>query len=318
MSPKTEELSGEIGEAHSPAIKVVGVGGAGINALNKVVAAGLKGVEFLAIDIETDPQSLEQCRARSNLKLRVRPRKGLCKDGGGDPEAGREAAEESREGIVRVLDKAEMVFVVAGMGGSAGTGGAPVVAEVARQAGAFTIGVVTRPFSFERPKIREAAEAGINELRSRLDTLVIIPCEGLLKMVDTQKTSVAEAFGLIDDILRQAVQGITDLITVPSPLAHLELADIRLLLRAEIGTALTVAMGTGSASGTGYGVRAARAVISSPLLGEMPVGSARNVLINVTARPEALISEVREAVDFIAAAAGPAAEVLFSAPVDIL
>lgn len=314
MGSKEGELFGEIGEVHHPTIKVVGVGGSGVNAVNRMIAAGLKGVEFLAID--TDPQSLEQSRARSKLKLRVKLRKGLCKDEGRHPETGRRAAGESRGEIARALERAEMVFVVAGMGGSAGTGAAPVVAEVAREAGALTVGVVTRPFTFETQRCRKVAEARINELQKRADTLLIIPCDGLLRIVDPEETSVPEAFGLIDDILRQAVQGITDLITLPSLLAHLERADIRPLLRAEAGTALVGAMGTGSASGAGCGVRAARTAISSPLLEEMSVGSARNVLINITGRPEALISEVREAVDFIAAATDPEAKVLFGGPVD--
>lgn len=286
-------------------IKVVGVGGGGSNAVNRMIAAGLQGVEFIAIN--TDLQALHLSKADVKLQIGAKLTKGL--GAGANPEIGRRAAEESRDELVKALEKADMVFVTAGMGGGTGTGGAPIVAEVAKQAGALTVGVVTRPFTFEGRKRAEQAEAGINELRSRVDSLIIIPNDRLLQVADKQ-TSITEAFRLADDILRQGVQGISDLIAVPG-LINLDFADVKTIML-ETGTAL---MGIGRATGEKRAVEAARMAISSPLL-ETSIEGARGVLMNITGGPDLGLFEVNEAAEIIAAAADPDANIIFGAVID--
>ncbi len=237
-------------------IKVIGVGGGGNNAVNRMIAAGLKGVEFIGIN--TDAQALQMSRAAEKIQIGIKLTKGL--GAGANPEIGHSAAEESRDEIAKVLLGADMVFVAAGMGGGTGTGAAPVVAEIAREVGSLTVGVVTRPFSFEGRKRAMQAERGILELRDKVDTLITIPNDRLLQIVD-KHTTIQEAFRIADDVLLQGVQGISNLITIPG-LINLDFADVKTIM-AETGSAL---MGIGQASGENRAADAARKAISSPLL----------------------------------------------------
>ena len=238
----------DTGSSYLAVIKVVGVGGGGTNAVNRMVDAGLKGVEFIAVN--TDAQALLMCDADVKLHIGGKITRGL--GAGANPEVGRAAAEESRDEIREILKGADMVFVTAGKGGGTGTGGAPVIAEIARELGALTVGVVTKPFSFEGRKRASQAEAGIETLAKKVDTLIIIPNDRLLQVVE-KRTSIIEAFKVADDVLRQGVQGITDLITVPG-LINLDFADVRTIMR-NAGSAL---MGIGVASGENRGVEAAK------------------------------------------------------------
>lgn len=262
-------------------IKVIGVGGGGGNAVNRMIQAELQGVHFLVVN--TDVQSLNLSQAEHKIQIGSKLTKGL--GAGADPEIGKKAAEESREELMQALAGADMVFVTAGMGGGTGTGGAPVVAEVAREIGALTVGVVTRPFTFEGRKRANQAEEGIQELRSKVDTLITIPNDRLLQVVD-KSTSINEAFRIADDVLRQGVQGISDLIAVPG-LINLDFADVKTIM-SETGTAL---MGIGSAKGENRAVEAAKVAISSPLL-ETSVEGARGVLLNITGGPDLGLFEV--------------------------
>src|SRR5437764_4582450 len=237
-------------------IKVIGVGGGGTNAVNRMVDARLTGVEFIAVN--TDAQALTMCDADVKIHIGSQATRGL--GAGADPAVGQAAAQESRDELKEALKGADMVFVTAGEGGGTGTGGAPVVAELGQELSALTVGVVTRPFGFEGRKRAEQAERGIDELRDRVDTLIVIENDRLLQVVE-KRTSIVEAFRMADDILRQGVQGITDLITVPG-LVHLYFADVRTIMR-DAGSAL---MGIGSASGENRAAEAARAAVSSPLL----------------------------------------------------
>src|SRR5438067_4362156 len=237
-------------------IKVVGVGGAGTNAVNRMVDAGLSGVEFIAVN--TDAQALMMTDADVKIQIGAQATRGL--GAGADPEIGLAAAQESRDELKEALKGADMVFVTAGEGGGTGTGGAPIVAELGQEIGALTVGVVTRPFGFEGRKRADQAERGIDELRDRVDTLIVIENDRLLQVVE-KRTSIVEAFRMADDILRQGVQGITDLITVPG-LVNLDFADVRTIMR-DAGSAL---MGIGAASGENRAAEAARAAVSSPLL----------------------------------------------------
>src|SRR5512139_2706028 len=286
-------------------IKVVGVGGGGTNAVNRMVDAGLRGVEFIAIN--TDAQALLMCDADVKLHIGGKITRGL--GAGANPEVGRAAAEESRDEIREILKGADMVFVTAGKGGGTGTGGAPVIAEVARELGALTVGVVTKPFSFEGRKRATQAEAGIESLSNKVDTLIIIPNDRLLQVVE-KRTSIIEAFKVADDVLRQGVQGITDLITVPG-LINLDFADVRTIMR-NAGSAL---MGIGVASGENRGVEAARMAISSPLL-ESSIEGATGILLNISGGPEMGLFEVNEAAEIISKAADTEANVIFGAVID--
>src|SRR5204863_9504623 len=252
-------------------IKVVGVGGGGTNAVNRMVDAGLTGVEFVAVN--TDAQALLMCDADVKIHIGAKATRGL--GAGADPIVGHAAAMESRDELKEALKGADMIFVTAGEGGGTGTGGAPVVAELARELEALTVGVVTRPFSFEGNRRAEQAERGIENLRDRVDTLIVIENNRLLQVVE-KNTSIIESFRMADDILRQGVQGITDLITVPG-LVNLDFADVRTIMT-EAGSAL---MGIGSASGENRAAEAARAAVSSPLL-EASIEGATGVLLNIT------------------------------------
>jgi cell division protein FtsZ len=295
----------DTGSSYLAVIKVVGVGGGGTNAVNRMVDAGLKGVEFIAVN--TDAQALLMCDADVKLHIGGKITRGL--GAGANPEVGRAAAEESRDEIREILKGADMVFVTAGKGGGTGTGGAPVIAEVARELGALTVGVVTKPFSFEGRKRASQAEAGIEQLAKKVDTLIIIPNDRLLQVVE-KRTSIIEAFKVADDVLRQGVQGITDLITVPG-LINLDFADVRTIMRSA-GSAL---MGIGVSSGENRGVEAARMAISSPLL-ESSIEGATGILLNISGGPDMGLFEVNEAAEIISKAADTEANVIFGAVID--
>ncbi|HVM00174.1 MAG TPA: cell division protein FtsZ, partial [Egibacteraceae bacterium] len=286
-------------------IKVVGIGGGGVNAVNRMIEAGLKGVEFIAVN--TDAQALLMSDADVKLDVGRELTRGL--GAGSDPEIGRKAAEEHRDEIEEVLKGADMVFVTAGEGGGTGTGGAPVLAEVAKGLGALTIGVVTRPFSFEGRRRAVQAEKGIDNLREAVDTLIIIPNDRLLEISD-KETSVLQAFRLADDVLLQGVQGITDLITTPG-LINTDFADVSTVMR-DAGSAL---MGIGKARGDDRAVEAARMAISSPLL-EASIEGARGVLLTIAGGSDLGLHEVNEAAEIIAQAADQDANIIFGAVID--
>jgi len=295
----------DTGSNYLAVIKVVGVGGGGNNAVNRMVEAGLKGVEFISLN--TDAQALLMSDADYKVQIGHELTKGL--GAGADPDVGYQAAEESREEIKEALKGADMVFVTAGKGGGTGTGAAPVIAEIAKEIGALTVGVVTRPFSFEGRKRALQAEQGVAILRDKVDTLIIIPNDRLLQVAE-KKTSILDAFRVADDVLRQGVQGITDLITVPG-LINLDFADIRTIM-ANAGSAL---MGIGIASGDNRGAEAAKAAISSPLL-EASIEGAQGVLLNISGPSDIGLYEVNEAAEIIANAAHPDANIIFGAVID--
>jgi cell division protein FtsZ len=286
-------------------IKVVGVGGGGTNAVNRMVDAGLTGVEFIALN--TDAQALLMCDADVKIQIGTTSTRGL--GAGADPAVGEAAAQESRDEVKEALKGADMIFVTAGKGGGTGTGGAPIIAEIARELGALTVGVVTKPFAFEGRTRSDQAERGIEQLREHVDTLIVIENDRLLQVVE-KKTSIVDAFKLADDVLRQGVQGITDLITIPG-LVNLDFADVRTIMR-DAGSAL---MGIGTASGEGRATEAARAAVSSPLL-ESSVEGATGILLNVTGPPGIGLFEVNEAAEVVTAAADVNANVIFGAVID--
>src|ERR671914_2251615 len=287
-------------------IKVVGIGGGGTNAVNRMVDAGLKGVEFVAVN--TDAQALQMCDADLKLQIGNQLTRGL--GAGADPDVGYGAANESRDEVKEALKGADMVFVTAGEGGGTGTGAAPVVAEIAKQEiGALTVGVVTRPFEFEGMQRQRQAADGIERLREQVDTLIVIPNEKLLAIVE-RRTSILDAFREADNVLRQGVQGITDLITIPG-LINLDFADVRTIMH-EAGSAL---MGIGSASGESRAAEAAKAAISSPLL-ERNVEGATGILLNITAGSDLGLMEVNEAAEIIQSASASDSNIIFGAVID--
>ena len=286
-------------------IKVVGVGGGGTNAVNRMVDSGLSGCEFIAVN--TDAQALMMTDADVKIQVGAQATRGL--GAGADPEIGFAAAQESRDELKEALKGADMVFVTAGEGGGTGTGGAPIVAELGQELGALTVGVVTRPFAFEGRKRADQAERGIDQLRDRVDTLIVIENDRLLQVVERQ-TSVVEAFRMADDILRQGVQGITDLITEPG-LVNLDFADVRTIMR-DAGSAL---MGIGRASGENRAAAAARTAVSSPLL-EASIEGATGILLNITGGSDIGLFEVNEAAEVVTGAADQNANVIFGAVID--
>jgi cell division protein FtsZ len=287
-------------------IKVFGVGGGGSNAVNRMVDAGLSGVEFIAAN--TDAQALLGVDADVKVQIGADSTRGL--GAGANPEVGRNAAQESRDELKEVLKGADMVFVTAGEGGGTGTGGAPIVAEIAKEdLGALTVGVVTRPFGFEGRRRAEQAHLGIEELRDRVDTLIVIENDRLLQVVE-KRTSIIDAFRMADDILRQGVQGITDLITVPG-IVNLDFADVRAIMT-EAGSAL---MGIGSASGESRAAEAAHTAVSSPLL-ESSIEGATGILLNISGPADMGLFEVNEAAEVVTSAADQNANVIFGAVVD--
>jgi cell division protein FtsZ len=286
-------------------IKVVGVGGGGTNAVNRMVDAGLGGVEFIAVN--TDAQALLMAEADEKIHIGSKATRGL--GAGADPNVGHAAAQESRDELKEALKGADMIFVTAGEGGGTGTGGAPIVAELGRELEALTVGVVTKPFAFEGRKRADQANTGIDDLRERVDTLIVIENDRLLQVVE-KRTPVTEAFRIADDILRQGVQGITDLITVPG-LVNLDFADVRTIMR-DAGSAL---MGIGAASGENRAAEAARTAVSSPLL-EQSVDGATGILLNITGGSELGLFEVNEAAEVVTGAADANANVIFGAVID--
>ncbi len=286
-------------------IKVVGCGGGGSNAVNRMIAADLKGIKFLALN--TDAQSLQMSEAQIKIQLGEKLTKGL--GAGSDPTIGQRSAEESRDEIRAALEGADMVFITAGMGGGTGTGAAPIVAEIAKELQALTVGVVTKPFTFEGRRRREQADKGIEQLKNRVDTLITIPNDRLLQVVE-KRTSMLDAFKVADDVLLQGVQGISDLITVPG-LINLDFADVRTIMT-EAGSAL---MGIGNASGEERAVEAARQAISSPLL-EASIEGAKGILLSLTGSSNLGLFEVNEAAEIVAQAADPDANIIFGAVID--
>ena len=282
-------------------IKVIGVGGGGNNAVNRMISLGLEGVEFIAIN--TDAQALLTALAPKRMQIGEKLTRGL--GAGARPEIGQKAAIESRDEIIAALRDSDMVFITAGMGGGTGTGAAPVVAECAREIGALTVGVVTRPFSFEGPKRKKNADMGIENLKKRVDTIITIPNDRLLQVVD-KKTPMTKAFSIADDILRQGVKGISDLIAVPG-IVNLDFADVKSIMQ-NAGSAL---MGIGEASGENAVVDAVKAAIDSPLL-ETSIQGARGVLLNIMGSPDNLsMMEVNEASTTVAESAHPDAEIMW-------
>ncbi|MEO7837174.1 MAG: cell division protein FtsZ [Acidimicrobiales bacterium] len=286
-------------------IKVVGIGGGGVNAVNRMIDAGLKGVEFIAIN--TDAQALLMSDADVKLDIGRQLTRGL--GAGSDPEVGKQAAEEHRDEIEEVLKGSDMVFITAGKGGGTGTGGAPVVAEVAKSLGALTIGVVTRPFAFEGRRRAVQADAGIQRLKEKVDTLIIIPNDRLLT-VSNDKTSMVNAFKMADEVLLQGVQGITDLITTPG-LINTDFADVKMIM----SNAGTANMGIGTASGEGRAINAARAAITSPLL-EASIEGARGILLNIAGGSDLGLFEVNEAAEIIHGVAHGDANIIFGSVID--
>ncbi len=286
-------------------IKVVGVGGGGGNAVNRMVSAGLNGVEFIAVN--TDAQALDMSQAEHTIQIGQKSTRGL--GAGGNPTVGQKAAEESREDLAAALEGADMVFITCGMGGGSGTGGAPIVAEIAREKGALTIGVVTRPFTFEGRRRWNQAEEGIAAFRGEVDTLIVIPNDRLLHVVE-KRTSIQEAFRVADDVLRQGVQGISDIITIPG-LINVDFADIKSIM-AGAGSAL---MGIGQSSGEGRAAIASKMAISSPLL-EGSIEGANGIIFNVTGGSDLTLFEVNEAAEVIYGVASPDANIIFGSVID--
>jgi len=286
-------------------IKVVGVGGAGVNAVNRMIDAGLKGVEFIAVN--TDAQALLMSDADVKLDIGRDLTRGL--GAGSDPEIGRQAAEDHRTEIEEALEGSDMVFITAGEGGGTGTGGAPIIAEAARAAGALTIGVVTRPFTFEGRRRSVQAEQGIVQLKEKVDTQIVIPNDRLLDVSD-ENTALLNAFDTADEVLLQGVQGITTLITTPG-LINTDFADVRTVM-ADAGSAL---MGVGQATGDGRALNAARKAISSPML-EASIEGARGVLLNISGPRDLGLFEVNEAAEVVHGVAHPEANIIFGTVVD--
>jgi cell division protein FtsZ len=287
-------------------IKVIGVGGGGGNALNTMILAGLTGVDFIAAN--TDCQALQHNRAGTKIQLGAQVTKGL--GAGANPEIGRQAALEDKDKILAALEGADMVFVTAGMGGGTGTGGAPVIAELARQVGALTVGVVTKPFVFEGKRRQKQAESGLNELKNAVDTLITIPNQRLLAVADAT-TTLLDTFKKADEVLLNAVQGISDLITIPG-LINVDFADVRTIM-SNMGVAL---MGTGSASGVERAMLAARMAIESPLLEDVAIDGATGILINITAGGSMTLVEVNQACSLIQEAAHEDANIIFGSVID--
>jgi cell division protein FtsZ len=289
----------------SPVIRVVGVGGAGVNAVNRMIEAEIEGVEFIAIN--TDLQSLQQSAASDTLHIGDSVTRGL--GSGANPELGREAARSEHDRIKALLRGADMVFIAAGAGGGTGTGAAPVVAQIAREVGALTVGIVTRPFQFEGSRRRDQAEAGIEALADQVDTLIVVPNNRLLTVLD-RNTSMVEAFRVADDVLRQGVQGISDLVTLPG-LINLDFADVRTIMSRAGNALLGIGMGTGERRA----IDAAEQAVASPLL-ETSMDGARSILLSITGGRDLSLWEVNEAAKAVAEAAHPDANIIFGAMVD--
>ncbi len=303
---KTIKLAFEEGPLNGARIKVIGIGGGGCNAVNRMIEAGIEGVEFIAAN--TDMQALRLCHAPMRVQLGTKLTKGL--GAGANPDIGRQAALEDTEKIIELLEGADMVFVTVGLGGGTGGGGAPIAASLATELGALTVAVVTKPFEFEGKKRRLYADRALEELKESADTVITIPNQRLLETVP-EGTSLADAFKFADDVLRQAVQGISDLITVPGVI-NLDFADVRTIMT-DMGMAL---MGTGVGSGEDRAAQAARNAISSPLLEDTTIQGAQGVLINVTGSQSITLHEVSEASRIIQESAHPDANIIFGSVLD--
>lgn len=286
-------------------IKVVGVGGSGHNAIHRMISSGINGVEFIAVN--TDAQALHHSRADRKVQIGKQTTHGL--GAGMNPETGRTAAEENKEEILEVLRGADMVFVTCGLGGGTGSGAAPIVAELAKSEGILTVGVVTKPFAFEGAKRREIAEKSLEELEENVDTIIVIPNDRILQIID-KKTSLLDAFRTVDDVLRQGVQGIADLVTTPG-LINVDFADVKSVMQ-DAGSAL---MGIGKGSGENRAVEAARAAIDSPLL-EVSIDGAKGVLFNITGGKDLGMYEVDEAAKIITKSVDQDAKIIFGAVID--
>jgi cell division protein FtsZ len=303
--PKEELRSNKIVPGNVAKIKVMGVGGGGCNAVNRMIDSQVSGIEFWAIN--TDAQALNHAQAPQKLQIGQKITRGL--GAGGNPAIGQKAAEESRDEIAHALENTDLVFITAGMGGGTGTGAAPIAAEVAKEMGCLTVGVVTRPFTFEGRRRTKQAETGIEAFRSRVDTLIVIPNNQLLTVISSE-TPVQEAFGVADDVLRQGVQGISDIITIPG-LINVDFADVRAIM-ADAGSAL---MGIGIGSGKSRAREAAVAAVSSPLL-EASIHGAKGVVINITGGYDLTLHEVNAAADSIYEVVDEEANIIFGAVID--
>jgi cell division protein FtsZ len=296
----------EIDNTASARLKVIGCGGAGGNAVNRMIGAGLRGVDFIAAN--TDMQALNQSLAPVRIQIGSHATRGL--GSGGDPSMGRRAAEEDEQAIADALVESDMVFITCGMGGGTGTGSAPVVARLAKQSGALTVAVVTKPFGFEGRRRTRQSEEGIAELRNEVDTLIVIPNERLLAVVE-KGCSLTDAFSVCDEVLLKATKGISDLVTVPG-LVNLDFADVKAVM-SNRGNAL---MGTGRATGEGRATEAAMTAVSSPLLEDVSIAGAEGVLVNITGGRDLTLHEVNEAAGVVVGAAGDDANVIFGAVID--
>jgi cell division protein FtsZ len=300
-----EQIPGSVRAAGRPVIRVVGVGGAGVNAVNRMIEADIEGVEFIAVN--TDLQSLQTSAAATTLHIGDSITRGL--GSGANPELGRQAAREEYDQIKAALRGADMVFIAAGAGGGTGTGAAPVVATIAREVGALTVGIVTRPFQFEGTRRRDQAELGIEALGEAVDTMIVVPNNRLLTVLE-RNTTMVEAFRVADDVLRQGVQGISDLVTLPG-LINLDFADVRTIM-SDAGSAL---LGIGMGTGERRAIDAAEAAVASPLL-ETSMEGARAILLSITGGSDISLWEVNEAAKAVAEAAHPDANIIFGAMVD--
>ena len=286
-------------------IKVVGVGGSGSNAVQRMISSKLRGVEFIAVN--TDAQALANNDAAIKIQIGKETTRGL--GAGADPEVGKKAAEENKEEVYEALKGADMVFVTCGMGGGTGTGAAPMIAEISKELGSLTVGVVTKPFSFEGQRRKKVAELGIQEMKDKVDTLITIPNDRLLQVID-KKTSLFDAFGVVDDVLRQGVQGISDLIIL-NGIINVDFADVKAIMQ-DAGSAL---MGIGRGSGDNRAIEAARAAIDSPLL-ELSIEGAKGILFNITGGTDLGMYEIDEAAKAITEASDPDANIIFGANID--
>jgi cell division protein FtsZ len=303
--PTVGDVYGGPRPAGAPVLRVVGVGGAGVNAVNRMIEAQVEGVEFIAIN--TDLQSLQQCDAHVTLHIGAGVTRGL--GSGSNPDLGRQAATEEYDKVKALLKGADMIFVTAGAGGGTGTGAAPIVARIARELGALTVGIVTRPFGFEGSRRREQADEGIEQLAAEVDTLIVVPNNRLLSVLD-KGTSMVDAFRVADDVLRQGVQGISDLVTLPG-LINLDFADVRTIME-DAGNAL---LGIGMGTGDRRAIDAAEQAVASPLL-ETSMDGARSILLSITGGRDLSLWEVNEAAKAVSEAAHPEANIIFGAMVD--
>ncbi len=293
-------------DSHAAKIRVVGVGGAGGNAINRMIEENLKGVDFIAIN--TDLQALEMNKAAHRIQIGKNLTKGL--GAGGDPEVGRKAIEENKDAVIDILSDTDMVFITCGMGGGTGTGAAPVVSEIAKDLGALTVGIVTTPFVFEGPKRSEKAQIGIKELKENVDTLIVVPNQKLITLVP-KDMPIDEAFRVADEILMHATKGISDVINIPG-LINLDFADVRTVM-SNMGDAL---MGSGIASGENRATEAAEHAITSSLIDNASIAGAKGVLVNITGGKDLTLSDINEATTVIYNAAGPDANIIFGAVID--